>query len=580
LVRDNTPIVPVERNDYHLTEDLIDEAIRTVDDVRVNDPTKPFYMYLGLGACHAPHQVPASWIEQYRGHFDEGWDVWRERTHARQLASGVIPAGTALSERPAWVPAWNSLSDDQRLVAARMMEVFAAFLTHTDHHVGRLLDHLRGSGELDRTLVMVVSDNGASAEGGPTGTYNGAFLYNGAPHDEAETLARIDGIGGPDSFANYPWGWAFAGNTPFRRWKRETHEGGISDPLIVRQPTACGGDRGVVRDQYVHAVDVAATVLDVCGVSMPAELNGVAQAPVAGQSFAPSFADSAAAGRTTQYYEQFGSRAIYHEGWKAVAYHPMFRYQPSDNPMQPFDDDVWELYDTRSDPSETNDLAAAEPERLASMQDLWWSEAERFGALPLHSFRGPIGARLPPPTRVELRPFALAVPESNAPNIKRANHYVEVSLTAPADGGHGVLVAQGGRFGGYSLYLDQGVPVYVSNLYGKSFRYARATAALEPGPHVVRVEATLTDPAVGAFEVRLLVDEAEVATAVLPTTVPLRFSLAGEGLCCGYDDATAVSPEYQSPNRCTAQIHRAVVDAAAARPPAAGDEIRRAHFSQ
>jgi arylsulfatase A-like enzyme len=580
LVRDNTPIVPIERNDYHLTEDLVDEAIRSIDDLRVNDGSKPFYMYLGLGACHAPHQVPASWIQQYRGAFDDGWDAWRERTHERQLASGIVPSGTVLSARPPWVPAWSSLDETQRKVAARMMEVYAAFLTHTDHHVGRLLDHLRATGELDRTMVMVVSDNGASAEGGPTGTYNGAYLYNGLPHDDAETAARLDDLGGPDSFSNYPWGWAFAGNTPFRRWKRETHEGGISDPLIVRQPVVSGGSRGVVRDQYVHAVDVAATVLDVCGVAMPATLNGVAQVPLAGQSFASSFTDESAPGRTTQYYEQFGSRAIYHDGWKAVAYHPMFRYEPTDNPLQSFDDDAWELYDTRVDPSETNDLAAAEPQRLADLQAMWWTEAAHHGALPLHSFRGPIGARLPPPTRVELRPFAIAVPESNAPNIKRANHRIEVSLTAPADGGHGVLVAQGGRFGGYALYLDQGVLVYVSNYYGKEFRYVRAAQPLVAGRHEVRVEATLLDPVVGSFDVRLVVDEVEMGAVQLPATVPLRFALAGEGLCCGYDDATAVSPEYQSPNRCTATIHRAVVDAAGSRPPEITDEVRRALLSQ
>ena len=581
LVRDNTPIVPTERNDLHLTEDLIDEAIRTIDDVRVNDSQKPFYMYLGLGACHAPHQVPQPWIARYRGAFDDGWDVWRERTHASQLASGIVPEGTVLSARPEWVPAWASLDGTQRKVAARMMEVFAAFLSHADHHVGRLVDHLRKTGELDRTLVIVVSDNGASAEGGPTGTYNGAFLYNGMAHDDEETAARLDHLGGPDSFANYPWGWAFAGNTPFRRWKRETHEGGISDPLIVRPPASrAPADRGAVRDQYVHAVDVAATVLEVCGVAMPPVLNGIDQVPLAGQSFAPSFTDATAPGRITQYYEQFGSRAIYHDGWKAVAYHPMFRYLPTDDPFQPFEADVWELFHTDLDPSETNDLAAAQPQRLAEMQELWWAEAERHGALPLHGFRGPIGARLPPATRAELRPFAIAVPESNAPNIKRADHRIEVELTVPDGGGHGVLVAQGGRFGGYSLYLHDGVPVYMSNYFGKEFRYARAESPLVAGRHEVRVEASLLDPVVGAFDVRLLVDEVVVATVRLPATVPLRFSLAGEGLCCGYDDATPVSPEYDAPNRCTARIHRAVVDAEGATPPGVSDEVRRAHLSQ
>ncbi|MEZ5320948.1 MAG: arylsulfatase [Microthrixaceae bacterium] len=579
LVVDNSPIPPVEQTDAHLSVQLVDRSISMIDDLRNADPVRPFFLYLAFGACHAPHHAPAEWIERYRGAFDDGWDAWRERVFERQVAEGIVPPGTTLSSRPSWVPDWADLDPDQRQVASRLMEAFAGFLSHTDFELGRLLDHLDATGESERTVVIVLSDNGASAEGGPTGTFNGAYLYNGLPHDAAATIARSDAVGGPDSFPNYPWGWAYAGNTPYRRWKRETHEGGIGDPLIVAGPGVAPEDPGAIRHQYCHAVDVGATLLDLMGVEMPDSIDGVAQQPVAGESLRPGFTDASRPGRPTQYYEQFGCRAIYHEGWKAVAFHPLFPYEPGEDPFRSFDEDRWELYDVEADPSECHDLAEQHPTRLVEMQRLWWEEAERFGALPLQGFRGAIGARLDKAQRIDLRPHALGIPESTAPDTKTARHVVQAEVVVPDSPApvEGVLIAQGGRFGGFSLYLRGGRPSYTYNYFGTEWTDVDADAVLSPGRHVVRVEVTPKD---ATAVVVLIVDGRAAAVATVPRLVPLRFALSGENLCCGYDDATEVSPRYEAPFRCTVPIEGAFVDATGAAPIADPDEVRRALQTQ
>src|SRR5581483_9835739 len=361
LVHDNHMADPPQtiEEGYHLTEDLVDRAIGCVRDLRVADEQKPFFLYFCPGACHTPHQAPREWIDRYRGCFDDGWDVWRERTFARQQASGIVRAGTELSPRPEWVPAWSSLSPDDRRLYARYMEAFAGFLSHTDHHVGRLFDFLRATGDWDDTLVFVLSDNGASSEGGPSGSLNILHGWNATPPPPGFALSQLDEIGGPRWHNNYPWGWTVAGNTPFRRWKREVHEGGICDPLIVHWPRRLAGHGGV-RHQYVHAIDLVPTVLEAAGVAPPAVLGGVPQSPLHGMSALAVLSDAAAPEyRATQYYEMFGCRALYHEGWKAVVSHPFVQTDQS------FDDDVWELYHVDVDPSECHVLAAAHPEKVA-----------------------------------------------------------------------------------------------------------------------------------------------------------------------------------------------------------------------
>jgi arylsulfatase A-like enzyme len=563
LTIDNHQVALDPPDGYHLTEDLAGRAIGMITDLRAVDIDKPFFLYFALGACHAPHHAPRAWIDRYAGRFDAGWDAWREATHRRQLDMGIVPPGTDLAPRPPWVQEWASLPPAEQRLYARMMEVFAGFLSHADHHVGRLLDFLDATGERDRTFVALLSDNGASAEGGPHGTFNENFIFNALPHDLEKNLEMYDALGGPDTYGHYPWGWALAGNTPYQRWKRETHEGGIGDPLIVAGPVVAAADAGSIRPHYTHAVDIAATILDVCGLRMPAVLDGVAQEPLAGVSILPSVADAAAPEhRTTQYYEQFACRAIYHEGWKAVAFHPMFPYLPDESPFSPFEDDRWELYHVDVDPSECHDLAAAHPERLAELRELWWREAGRYGALPLHSVRAFAPGR-PPAVRARqryvYRPHAAPVSEEVAAPTKLRAHRITADIEVPeGPAAEGVVLAQGGRFGGVSLYLLRGNPHFTYNFAGLMETTLHAREALSPGPHVLAV--TLTPAGGLAMDAELAVDGAPADAATIPRTSPLRFSLAGEGLCCGYDDGTPVAEAYASPFRFTGTIHAVVVD--------------------
>ncbi len=547
---------------YHLTEDLVDRAITEIADLRAADPDKPFFTYLAFGACHSPHHVAPEWIDRYRGRFDDGWDAWRSRTLARQIELGIVPPGTELSPRPPWVQDWGALDADEQRLFARMMEVYAGFLSHTDHELGRLLGSLEARGELEETLVIVLSDNGASAEGGPNGTFNENFIFNGIEHDAERTMDLIDELGGPLTYGHYPWGWAFAGNTPFRRWKRETHEGGIGDPLIVSWKGV--PDPGAVRPHYTHAIDVAATILDVCGVEMPSVLGGVPQEPLAGASILPSIVDAdAPEHRTTQYYEQFACRAIYDRGWKAVTFHSMgiVRYTDEDDPDAPFADDRWELYHVAEDPSECHDLAAEHPRRLRELQDLWWREAGRYGALPLHSQR--VFAPGRPDAvrrrgRTVLQPMNAPVSEEVAPDTKLRRHRIVATFDVPADGAEGVLLAQGGRFGGYSLFVVDDRVHYSFNFAGVDRVTVTCDAPLDPGRHVAAVELT---PLEGlAMRADLVVDGGAPAGVDIARTTPFRFSLAGEGLCCGYDDGTAVSDRYESPFPFTGGIAEVVVE--------------------
>ena len=473
---------------YHLTEDLVDHAIEYVTDLRQVDPGKPFFLYVAPGACHSPHQAPPEWIERYRGAFDRGWDVWRDECLARQIDAGILPAHTTLSERPDWVPAWDSLSDRTRAVYARFMEAFAGFLSHTDDQIGRLVDHLEATGELDNTVFMVLSDNGASSEGGPVGSLNDIRTWNAVAQSVDEAWERIDEIGGPRVHNNYPWGWTVAGNTPFRRWKREVHEGGVADPLIVSWPAGMGDGRGSgLRRQYVHAIDLVPTILDAIGIDAPAELRGVTQQPIEGTSFLPTIADEAAPdAHVTQYYEMFGCRAIYHDGWKAVTYHPIQDDLPG------IDKVPWELYDVRADPAETNDLAADEPERLQAMIERWWGEAARHQVLPLDN--RPFSElvlerpeRVPARNHYVYRPHTAQVPEPVAVNVKNRPHTVTASVTVPDGGCQGTIIGQGSYFGGWALWVGaDGRPRYVHNLTSREWTRLEAPDPLAPGAHEIQ----------------------------------------------------------------------------------------------
>jgi arylsulfatase A-like enzyme len=565
LVHDSHFVEPPRsyEDGYHLTEDLVDRAIEYLEDLRHVDVDKPWLLYLATGACHSPHQAPAEWIARYRGRFDAGWDRWREETLPRQIASGLLPTPTALSPRPDWVPAWDDLSPEERRVYARYMEAFAGMLSHTDAQVGRLVDWLERRGELERTLVLVLSDNGASSEGGPVGSLNDARAWNVVPRTVEEAAERLDEIGGPRIHNNYPWGWTVAGNTPFRRWKRETHEGGVADPLIVCWPGGIGA-RGEVRSQYVHAIDLVPTILEVVGIDPPTALGGVEQRPIEGTSFAYSFADAAAPERhATQYYEMFGCRALYHEGWKAVAYHPI----QSDNPG--LDRAAWELYDLRADPSECHDLAAERPDRLRALIERWWIEAARHQVLPLDNrpFSDLVMGRppaVPPRRRYVYRPGRAPVPETVAVNVKNRPHtisaHVEVDGRGPVAG---VLAVQGSVLGGWSFHLlADGRLCYVHNLAGwRAYRVEGAVGErLGPGAHVLSFRFLPgTDGA--THRGLLLVDGEEVAAGPIDRATWARFSLTGAGLTVGWArDFSPADGDYRGPFRFTGTLDRVEID--------------------
>jgi arylsulfatase A-like enzyme len=568
LYHDNHAIAPprpIEAG-YHLSADLADQAIGYLADLRAVDVERPFFLYFCTGACHSPHHAPREWIERYRGHFDGGWDQWREGTFARQQAAGFFPAGTEMAVRPHWVPAWADLPSEERRVASRFMECFAGFLSYTDAQLARLFAFLERTGDDQNTLVVLVSDNGASSEGGPHGSINDNRLQNFDTAGPAELARRIDELGGPSAHNNYPWGWTMAGNTPFKRWKREVHEGGVADPCIVSWPgrfTSGGG----VRRQFAHAVDILPTVLELVGIDPPRTIDYVPQSPIDGLSFAsllgPDGADRPGH-RSTQYFEMFGSRAVHHDGWKAVTYKPIGPlYDDGLNWNAPFGEDRWELYHVAEDPTEVHDLAGSEPDRLAELVERWWVEARNNQVLPLdnrvlHTLVHPKPDRRTPRLTFTYYPGTSPVPETVAANVKNRSHIIEADLQVePGPAVEGVVLAQGSVLGGFSLHLIDGRPRYVHNLYGKERHVVAADQPLSPGRHRLSYRFELAEQGGGTGTIS--VDGTMVAEATIPTFTVAAFSATGSGLTCGYEMGPPVGEGYTAPFPCTATIHTVTV---------------------
>ncbi len=455
LVADNHPITPPAGPDdgYHLSEDLVDRALAMIADSKGVRPDRPFFSYLAFGATHAPHQAPADYLAKYRGAFDEGWDVVRERWYRRQLDLGLLPPDTQLAPRNPGVEPWDSLPENQQRLACRLQEAFAAFLDHTDDQIGRFVDGLRSLGQLDNTILVVMADNGASQEGGPFGVMHEMKFFNGILETPDEAVARLDDIGGPHSHANYPWGWAQTGNTPFKWYKQNTHEGGVHVPMVVHWPAGIPADqRGTRRDQFAYIADVVPTVYEVLGIEPPTERNGREQMPVTGHSFAAALTDpDAPATNQLQYFEMAGSRALVAGDWKAVCKHQ----QGAD-----YDTEPWELYHISEDRSECNDLAEAEPDKLRELVDLWWSEAERNGVLPLDDrmvelFGVRFRDRSPHPTdrRYVYRPPMSPMPGQASAAIGGRSFDLTARVTVgPQD--EGVLFATGTENSGISVFVQ------------------------------------------------------------------------------------------------------------------------------
>jgi arylsulfatase A-like enzyme len=554
LCHDNHSIRPPASyaDGYHLTEDLADHAIEFLADLRAVDADKPFFLYFATGACHSPHQPPAKWLERYRGRFGLGWDAWRERTFRRQLALGLFQASTTLSSRPPWVPAWESLVTE-RGVAERFMECFAGFLSHADEQIGRIMAFLDETGDRENTIVVLVSDNGASAEGGPSGSVNDVRMVNLDPATSQEMADRIDQIGGPFTHNNYPWGWTMAGNTPFRRWKREVHQGGIADPCIVCWPAGPVAT-GAIRCQFTHAIDVLPTLAELAGLELPAEIDGVPQSAIDGVSFGYLLGpgtEQAPERHQTQYFEMFGSRAIYHQGWKAVTFHPVGPLYDDQDPNASFDEDVWELYRVADDISESHDLSNTHPDIVNGLVRRWWDEAERNSVLPLDNrvlwaLVNPKPDHRRPRQRYRYFPGCAQVPESVAVNVRNRSHSVAVDIVIPDSGPtDGVLVAIGSALGGWSLHVLGGRLRYVHNLYGKERHVIESDELLRPGPHRVGYAFTKDDGSGGTGV--LTCDGREIGQGVIPRFTPSGFNGVGAGLTCGYEWGPAIGTGYDAP---------------------------------
>ena len=490
LVYDNHPVdqpkSPAEG--YHLTEDLTDKALEFIKDAKTIAPDKPYFLYYAPGAAHAPHHVPKEWADKFRGKFDMGYEAIREQTLARQKQLGIVPADTELPPvNPIGTPEtrkgpkgqpfppldvtrpWDSLTADEKRLFCRMAEVYAGFLAHADHHIGRLLDYLEESGQRDNTMVILVSDNGASGEGGPNGSVNEMRFANGIPDDMKSNLAMLDELGGTRTYNHYPNGWAMAFNTPFKMWKRYEFNGGTADPCIISWPPATSGNagRGELRHQYHHAIDIVPTILDCLGVEPPETIKGHVQSRLDGVSMRYSVTDpSAPSARKTQFYSMLGSRGIWHDGWKAVTTHPTL------SGWSDFNDDTWELYHTDTDRAELHDLAAEQPGKLRELVNLWFAEAGDNGAFPLDDrsaveiITTPRPQLASPRSRYTYFPDTAEVPEAQAVNIRNRSYAIGALVDIPAPGAEGVLFAHGSRFGGHALYVKDNRLHYVYDFVG------------------------------------------------------------------------------------------------------------------
>ena len=553
IYQDTVPVEPdrTAEEGYHFTEDMTDKAIDWIGQQKALMPDKPFFVYFAPGATHAPHHVPPEWSDKYKGRFDDGWDALRERTLARQKELGIVPEDAQLTERAAEIPAWDDMPDDLKPVLARQMEVYAGFLEHTDHHVGRLVDALEELGILEDTLVYyIIGDNGASAEGTPNGCFNELVVLNGAFGLETVDfmVSRIDEFGTPDAYNHYAVGWAHAMDTPYQ-WTKQiaSHWGGTRNGAVVHWPRGFDA-RGEIRSQFHHVIDVAPTVLEAAGIPEPTRVHGVEQHPMEGVSMRYAFDDATGAERReTQYFEMFCNRGIYHEGWTAVTRHSIPWVTTE---MPAFADDVWELYGP-DDWTQARDLAAEQPDKLAELQQLFLSEATKYNVLPLDDrrferFNPDLAGRpqLVRGTSQVLFGRMGRLSESSIIPLKNKSHAITAEIEVPEGGANGVILAQGGAFGGFALYVKDGTPAYCYNLFGLQRFKVYGDAALPPGVHQVRMELAYDGGGLGkGGTVRLFVGGENVGEGRVDGTVPMLFS-ADETTDVGSDTATPVSDDY------------------------------------
>jgi arylsulfatase A-like enzyme len=554
---------------YHFTTDMTTQAINWVSAQQSLTPDKPFYMYFAPGATHAPHHVPKEWIAKYKGEFAGGWDKLREETFERQKKAGIIPPNTQLTPRPKEIPAWDDTTPEQRRLFERQMETFAGFAEHTDAEVGRLVRQLEEIGELDNTLFFyIVGDNGASAEGGPEGSYNEMMALNGIVGTADQMMPHIDDWGGPTTFPHFAIGWAWACNTPFQ-WTKQvaSHFGGTRNGMVMHWPKGVKGN-GSVRPQFHHVVDVAPTVLEAAGIPHPKVVNGVEQRPMDGVSMLYSTSDPKAADRRkTQYFEMFGNRGVYHEGWVACTRHSIPWVLAAQLPA--LNEDVWELYHVDEDFSQANNLAAKMPDKLKELQEVFTREAIRNHVLPIDDrrserFMASIAGRpdlLGGRKSMTVYPGMTGLLENAFINVKGVHHTVTADVELSGSNTNGVIIAQAGYFGGWTMYMKDGVARYEYNFFGIERTNIGGGAALPAGKHTIQYEFIPDSKKPGAGGKSILrVNGTVVAEAQVPKTQPFMFS-ADEGVDVGLDAETNVSPDYkQGNNAFTGRIVRVTVE--------------------
>ena len=566
MIYDGTTRVELQRDDnYHFTEDMTDQAINWVNTHHSLTPDDPFFIYFAPGGTHAPHHVPQEWIARFKGQFDMGWDVLREQTFARQKEMGVIPQDAQLSPRPDEIPAWDSFTPEEQALFSRQMEVFAAYAAYTDDQVGRLIDQIDAIGELDDTVVIYIAgDNGASAEGGPAGTYNELAALNGIIGTTEQMMAYMDKWGGPETYPHFAMGWAWAGNTPYP-WVKQIagHLGGSRTGMAIRWPDLID-DPGAIRSQFEHVIDIAPTILDLAGVPQPTTVNGVPQRPMDGTSMVPSFTDAdAPENHTTQYFAVFGNRGIYHDGWLASTVHNipwLFRQK-----LPAFEDDVWELYNLETDFSQAVNVAADNPAKLEEMLAVFDAEAIRNSVYPIDDRKAeravPKAAGRPDilrgRTEMTFYDGMVSLPEFSIISIKGVNYTVTAEIEVTESEAEGVIFSQGGRFGGWTIYLDGGRPTYEYNYHGLERTRMQGSEALPAGRHTLTLAFTSDDlKTLGAGGTAVLsLDGTEIAQARIPATVVSVFDFY-DGANVGTDTDTPVSDAYaEGDNDFTGKIH-------------------------
>jgi len=554
--RVETPNTP----NYHFTADMTDKAIKWIQEQQTLTPDKPFFTYFATGGTHAPHHAPKEWIAKYKGQFDMGWDKLREITLARQIEMAIVPAGTKLAPKPAGLPDWDTLTAKQKQLFARQMETFAGFAAYTDYEVGRLVDALKGMGELDNTLVFyIVGDNGSSAEGGMSGSFNEIVGLNGMQENFDDVYKKLDEWGSPSTFPHFAIPWAVATNAPFAWTKQVASDfGGTRNGVVVRWPNVIKA-KNEIRNQFCHAIDIAPTIYEACNIPAPKVVNGIEQRPIEGVSMLYSFDDkNAAAKHTTQYFEMFGNRAIYNDGWVARTIHK----SPWKGNLNTLDKDVWQLYNVKEDFSEANDLSATNPAKLKELQDLFLKEAVKYNVLPLDDrtferFDAGIAGR--PDimgTRTKLNLYeGMSLAENACISVKSKSYNITADVSLPNANANGVIIAQAGRFGGWTLYMKNGKLHHEYNWFGSEKTNIASAKVLTPGKHNLKYEFVMDAAKPGSGGKCLLyVDGEKVAEGQIPKTMPFFYS-ADEGVDVGADHETVVSNDYkEGDNKFTGKI--------------------------